>query len=63
MAEYRIHFKNHGDHYFATEYFHSDNDENAISAAHRLHVPFIGRGFEVWQGDRLVHAHPDSPGH
>ena len=58
MAEYRIHFKNHGIHYFATEYFHADDDNNAVNAMHRMHVPFIGRGLSVAWGP----SRPRTPG-
>ena len=46
MAEHRIHFKNHGGHYFATAYFHAYDNNNAVSTMHRMHVPFIGRGLK-----------------
>jgi hypothetical protein len=57
MALYRVHFVDHGDNVYATEYVEHDDDESAIKAAHRLNVPSIGAGFDVWDDERLVHRH------
>ncbi len=58
MPPYRIEFKNHGGHVYGTEHIVCANDAEAIASAHRHHVPGIGYGFDLWEGDRLVHAHP-----
>jgi hypothetical protein len=34
--------------------FTCPNDIEAEWEAHKMHVPFIGAGFELWQDDRLV---------
>jgi hypothetical protein len=45
MVLYRVHFVDHGDNVYATEYLEHDDDESAIQAAHRMNVPSIGAGF------------------
>lgn len=58
MALYSILFLDRSDNIYTTHYSEQDDDEAAIEAAHSLNVlPDIGRGFEVWDGDRLVHRH------
>jgi hypothetical protein len=57
MALYRVHFVDHGDNVYATEYLQHDDDESAIEAAHRMNVPSIGAGFDLWDDERLVHRH------
>jgi hypothetical protein len=42
---------------YDTVQFEHDNDEAAIRQVHRINVPAIGAGFEVWQGNRLVYQH------
>jgi hypothetical protein len=41
----RVHFVDHGDNVYATEYLEHDDDESAIEAAHRMNMPSIGAGF------------------
>jgi hypothetical protein len=57
MALYRLHFVDHGDNVYATEYLENDDDESAIEASHRMNVPSIGAGFDLWDDERLVHRH------
>ncbi len=57
MALYRVHFVDHGDNVYATHHLEHDTDEAALEAAHRLNVPTIGAGFELWEDERLVHRH------
>jgi hypothetical protein len=57
MALYRLHFVDHGEHVYATCYSAHDSDDEAIAAAHRMDVPAIGAGFDVWDDERLVHRH------
>jgi hypothetical protein len=57
MPIYRVHFVDHGGNVYSTEHIEHDSDEQAIEAAHRLNVPSIGAGFEVWEDERLVHRH------
>ena len=57
MALYRVHFVDHGDNVYATEYVEHEDDASAIEAAHRMNVPSIGAGFDLWDDERLVHRH------
>jgi hypothetical protein len=57
MALYRLHFVDHGGHVYATYHLTHDSDDEAIEAAHRMNVPTIGAGFDVWDDERLVHRH------
>ena len=57
MALYQVHFVDHGNNTYSIEHIEHDNDDEAVQAAHRLNVPSIGAGFDVWHGDRLVHQH------
>jgi hypothetical protein len=57
MSRYRVHFVDHGDRVFDSIVVEHDTDEAAIEHAHRLDVPSIGAGFDVWHEDRLVHRH------
>ena len=57
MVLYRLHFVDHGDNVYATEYLEHEDDESAIEAARRMNVPSIGAGFDLWDDERLVHRH------
>lgn len=57
MALYRLHFVDHGEYVYATYDLAHDNDDEAIEAAHRMNVPSIGAGFDLWDDERLVHRH------
>ena len=58
MAVYRVHFYDHGDDIRVSHDIERDDDEAAIAAAYELNVlPHMSAGFEVWEGDRLVHRH------
>jgi len=57
MPLYRVHFVDHGDNVYSTEYMEHDDDQEAIAVAQRMNVPSIGAGFDVWNDDRLVHRH------
>ena len=57
MPRYRVHFVDQGDNVIDAVEFEEDHDEAAIEHAHRINVPSIGGGFEVWWDDRLVHKH------
>ena len=45
MVLYRVHFVDHDDNVYVTEYLEHDDNENAIEPAHRMNVPSIGAGF------------------
>jgi hypothetical protein len=62
MARYFVHFVDHGNNIRATHDIEHDDDEGAIAAAHRLNVlPHMSAGFDVWEDERLVHRHRNSP--
>jgi hypothetical protein len=55
LARYRVDFVDHADHVYDVMHFDRDTEEAAIKHAHRLEVPSIGVGFDVWQENRLVY--------
>ena len=57
MAHYRVHFVDRDDNVHDAVHAEHDDDEAAIEHAHRINVPSIGAGFEIWEGERLVHRH------
>ena len=57
MATYQVHFVDHGDNIYLSQRIEHKSDEEAVAAVHRMHSPVIGAGFEIWDGDRLVHRH------
>ena len=57
MATYRVHFVDHGDNIYLSQDIERLTDEEAIAAVHRINSAAIGAGFEIWEGDRLVHRH------
>ena len=62
MAVYTIHFYNHGGNVRPAYHIERLTDESAIAEADRLNVlPHIFSGFDVWDGDRLVHQHCNNP--
>jgi hypothetical protein len=61
MPTYRVHFVDHDENIYSTEYIARDNDEAVIEAAQRKNVPSIGAGFDVWDDGRLVHRHRHQP--
>ena len=52
MVVYRMHFVDHGDNVYLTQYIERQDDADAIEAARRMNAPSIGAGFELWQDDR-----------
>jgi len=57
MALYHLHFVDHGSNVYSTHELEHDHDEDVIEAAHRLDVPWIGAGFDLWEGERFVQRH------
>ncbi len=55
MAIYRVYFIDHGGNTFAVHEIDCPDDEAAIKKARSLDVRFIGMGFDLRQGERLVH--------
>jgi hypothetical protein len=56
MPPYRAHFLTHGDDIFSVEHFEADHDEAAVAFAGRAFRSNIGKGYEIWQDDRLIHV-------
>lgn len=56
MALYRAHFLNHGGHVFSVTHFDAEDDEEAKAYAAAAFESTVGKGYEIWQGDRLVHV-------
>jgi hypothetical protein len=57
LALYHVHFFDEGGDVFLTRELEHEDDETAVERARRLYVPRIAAGFDVWEGDRLVHRH------
>ena len=56
MARYTIRFVNHGDRVFGTDEMECACDEEIITRARRIHSHGIGKGYEIWEGERRVHS-------
>ena len=57
MARYQVHFVDHVGRVFDAIEIEHDTDEATIEEAHRLNVPSIGAGFDIWHENRLVYRH------
>ena len=55
MSLYHVHFITHGDYIFGTTGFEAADDQAAIRQADKELRSGIGKGYEIWQGERLVH--------
>lgn len=53
---YDIHFIDHADRIFGSDSFDAANDAKAIELGRSLYRSNIGRGHEIWQGDRHVYS-------
>ncbi len=53
---YEVRFKRNGGNVYSTETIQADDDQSAIAMARRMLKSGIGNGYEIWQGDRLVHT-------
>ena len=51
---YRVLLLDHDDTVYFIAAFSCPNDIEAEWEAQKMHVPFIGAGFELWQDNRLV---------
>ena len=56
MALYCAHFLNHGGHIFSVTHFDAEDDEEAKAHAAKRFQSTIGKGYEIWHENRLVHA-------
>ena len=57
MPLYHCLFVDHGDNVYSRASFHADDDDAAVVYARTVYDNSIGKGFELWQGDRLIHKH------
>lgn len=57
MAVYRVDFVDHGNNVYAIEHMEQDADRTVIEEVHRRNAHGIGAGFDIWDGERLVHRH------
>ena len=57
MAQYRIHFVDHGENVYATEHVQHDDERELIETMRRREAHGIGAGFDLYEGDRLVYRH------
>jgi hypothetical protein len=55
MLEYRVEFLDHGDNVRGRDWFEAKDDGTAIAHACRAYRSGIGKGFELWQGERRIH--------
>ena len=55
--QYSAHFVDYRDYVFAVAVFEFDNDDQAIAHAHRIDVPGIATGFDVWNENRPIYRH------
>ena len=56
MALYHIHFLDHADNIFGSEMFEAEHDKGAIERAQARYRSGIGKGYEIWQGNRQIHS-------
>lgn len=56
MRCYDIRFINHAGSVFGQDEMHCACDEDVIEKARHLHRHGIGKGYEIWDGDRHVHT-------
>ena len=55
MPLYKAQFLDHGDKIFGVSHFEAEHDKAALKHVSELCPMPIGKGYEVWQGARLVH--------
>lgn len=56
VPRYSAYFIDHAGNIFSREYFEASDDERAVFYARVVFQSGIGKGFEVWQGDRHLHT-------
>jgi hypothetical protein len=57
MARYLCMFLNHADEVYGSDFMDAENDDEAIARAQSIYRNNIGKGFELWRDDRLIHSH------
>lgn len=61
MPLYRVRFISPGWKVYATEHFEAADDHAAVREALDRNVGASGIAFDLWQDDRLVHLHQNTP--
>lgn len=56
MGQYQAQFLTHGNRVFGREHFDAETDGHAIEHARQRYRSGIGKGYEIWDGDRHVHT-------
>lgn len=56
MRKYRAHFLTHGDKVFGVAHFEATDDELAKVHASKTLSSGIGKGYQIWEDNRLVHT-------
>ncbi len=56
MTRYDIRFLNHARSIYGRDEMLCACDEDVIERARQLHRHGIGKGYEIWDGERLVHT-------
>ena len=56
VAQYRIHFIDHGDNAFTSDSFEAPHDSGVIDQTSTRFRTNIGKGHETWQDGRHVHT-------
>jgi hypothetical protein len=57
LTKYRISFVDCDGRVFDAVQFERATDEEAVAEAHRLHIPSVGAGFDVWRKGRLLNRY------
>ncbi len=56
MCSYRAHFLTHGDEIFGAAHFDAKDDEVAKAHVSKILSSGIGKGYQIWEENRLVHT-------
>ena len=60
MPTYRVDFVDHGENVYYTEEVEDEDDKAVMEHMRRSYGSSrIGAGFDIWDGERLVHQHRD----
>jgi hypothetical protein len=57
MMHYQCRFLNHANEVFSRVSFDADNDDDAIRHALAVYRNGVGKGFELWSDNRLLHSY------
>lgn len=57
MPRYHCLFVTHADDVFSSDFLEAESDDEAIARALSLYRSGIGKGYEIWRDDELIHTH------